>query len=566
VTVTLEVRFPGGSYHATPWGSHVNEGLVEWPPSPWRLLRALVAVGFGRLGWTAVPAVGSSLLRRLSSVLPEYWLPKAAAGHSRHYMPPFKGNTTKVLDAFAHIEPGDRLLIAFEVVLPDEERALLDELVERLPYLGRAESWVEVRCVDAPNTTGLTRVRCSGVAPESGDWEPIRLLAVLDSDALGTWCQDTIARALEQREGEERAKLAAKGMPFKALSAKEKQKVTSAFPASLVEVLLQDTATMRGAGWSMPAGSRWVVYWRPESCLVPRPTLLDRRRDAGPPPTTALLALSSDTRQRNVFPPRKDTVRRLEMIHQALVRLSDARGEGQASVCFTGGGDTGARSDHRHAYLVPLTLGDRADRLDHVLVHAPGGLDEAARQALTRVERTWAKNCPELFVTLVGMGAAEAFGKKVKEMDEAIRWESRTPFVPSRHVKARGKDSLLGQVLAECGWHGLPAPESVEIELDGGGGQPGREREREGERNWVPAEQVVLDRHGGLGVRTADGDRAIARTFVGFGRRRETRPPPIDVGLSLRLTFAKPVRGLVAIGYGAHFGLGLMAPVREGEA
>ena len=43
---TLKLRFPGGRYHATPWGHHVNEGLIEWPPGPWRLLRALIACGF----------------------------------------------------------------------------------------------------------------------------------------------------------------------------------------------------------------------------------------------------------------------------------------------------------------------------------------------------------------------------------------------------------------------------------------------------------------------------------------------------------------------------------------
>ena len=26
---TLRLQFPGGRYHATPWGHHVNEGLVE---------------------------------------------------------------------------------------------------------------------------------------------------------------------------------------------------------------------------------------------------------------------------------------------------------------------------------------------------------------------------------------------------------------------------------------------------------------------------------------------------------------------------------------------------------
>ncbi len=40
--IVLELRFPAGRFHATPWGRHVNEGAVEWPPSPWRLMRALI--------------------------------------------------------------------------------------------------------------------------------------------------------------------------------------------------------------------------------------------------------------------------------------------------------------------------------------------------------------------------------------------------------------------------------------------------------------------------------------------------------------------------------------------
>ena len=37
----IELAFPAGRYHATPWGRHVNEGVCEWPPSPYRLVRAL---------------------------------------------------------------------------------------------------------------------------------------------------------------------------------------------------------------------------------------------------------------------------------------------------------------------------------------------------------------------------------------------------------------------------------------------------------------------------------------------------------------------------------------------
>ena len=84
---TLRLRFPAGRYHATPWGHHVNEGLIEWPPSPWRLLRALVACGFASQRWAEIPPVARQLIEKLASTLPCYRLPEASAAHSRHFMP-----------------------------------------------------------------------------------------------------------------------------------------------------------------------------------------------------------------------------------------------------------------------------------------------------------------------------------------------------------------------------------------------------------------------------------------------------------------------------------------------
>ncbi|XXX77640.1 hypothetical protein WMF30_02530 [Sorangium sp. So ce134] len=34
----------------------------------------------------------------------------------------------------------------------------------------------------------------------------------------------------------------------------------------------------------------------------------------------------------------------------------------------------------------------------------------------------------------------------------------------------------------------------------------------------------------------------------------------VSTSLGLRLTFAEPVRGPIAVGYASHFGLGTMAP------
>lgn len=545
MTASLEIRFPGGSYHATPWGSHVNEGLIEWPPSPWRLLRALLAVGFSRLGWTAVPPLGGALLGKLASALPTVWLPPAAAAHTRHYMPPFKGNTTKVLDAFAHVGAGERLVVDFDVTLTDEERALLGSLAEHLPYLGRAESWVEARLVVDPDRTGLARADCRASEPPTGGCEPIRLLAPLGQDEIAQWREHAIAEAITARTSEEAAKAHAKGKPFKALSAKDQTKLAASFPATVVEALLQDTPSLRAAGWSQPPGSRWVIYWRPTDALAVRAVTLSSPRETDAKPTMALFALSSDNRRKDVLPPRTDTLRRLDLVHRALVWLSDDKTSTRGpSPCFTGKRDGQPLSGHRHAYLLPLTLGPRPDRLDHILVYAADGFDADARRALRSLNHTFDQ--PTLFLTLVGMGRTEDFAARIREAAQGTRWRSVTPFVPSRHLKAKGKDTLLEQVRAECGWRGLPMPEIVEVAT--------------GKETFAPAEDVVVDRGGGLCVLVDGVARALPGQFRGFHRRRHDRPPPADLGVSLRLTFSSAVGGPLALGYGSHFGLGLFQP------
>ncbi|HLG54745.1 MAG TPA: type I-U CRISPR-associated protein Csb2 [Vicinamibacterales bacterium] len=53
MSLTVSIRFLAGRAHLHPWQTHHSEGRVEWPPSHWRLLRAIVAVA-GR-GLTSLP-------------------------------------------------------------------------------------------------------------------------------------------------------------------------------------------------------------------------------------------------------------------------------------------------------------------------------------------------------------------------------------------------------------------------------------------------------------------------------------------------------------------------------
>jgi CRISPR-associated protein Csb2 len=109
------------------------------------------------------------------------------------------------------------------------------------------------------------------------------------------------------------------------------------------------------------------------------------------------------------------------------------------------------------------------------------------------------------------------------EVAVAAVWESRTPFLAPRHLKPNGKNTVEGQVLAECESRKLPVPVRIER----------------------------LSR-----------EETLRRDFLSFVRSRPGKPPPHTMPLGLRLTFAEPVSGPLSLGYGSHFGLGLFAAVK----
>ena len=149
----IELRFPAGRFHATPWGRHVNEGAVEWPPSPWRLLRALVATWKRKAPELADDESMSSLLSALCSP-PRFALPPATCGHTRHYMPWFKkgpGDKTLVFDPFVVVDRETPVVILWpNLMLTEGDRELLKTLMPLVSTLGRAESWCEGGLIDSP--------------------------------------------------------------------------------------------------------------------------------------------------------------------------------------------------------------------------------------------------------------------------------------------------------------------------------------------------------------------------------------------------------------------------------
>ena len=187
---TLRLQFPGGRYHATPWGHHVNEGQIEWPPSPWRLLRALIACGFNTQGWSEIPPIARQLIEKLAATLPSYRLPGVSAAHSRHFMPlgtldKGREKTTLVFDTWADVAD-ECLEIHWGCELTDDETRLLGQLADCLGYLGRSESWVEAELL--PETNGKVNgfdamPHQAGLCP-GPKWEQVTAMAAVDRKSV----------------------------------------------------------------------------------------------------------------------------------------------------------------------------------------------------------------------------------------------------------------------------------------------------------------------------------------------------------------------------------------------
>jgi CRISPR-associated protein Csb2 len=531
---TLKLRFPSGRYHATPWGHHVNEGLIEWPPSPWRLLRALIACGFSSGGWTEIPATGQRLINKLAGVLPSYQLPQASAAHSRHFMPVGKlkngrEETTLVFDSWANV--GDGMLLINWPCEPDaEEAALLSQLATPLGYLGRSESWVEAELIPDNQmwSDGANAEPCRDGEHRGRQWEQVSLMAAIPPENYRRWRQQQADTALAQfPQPEGRRKTTNKLL-------RDREKALAPYPPDLLSCLMKDTAWWKQHGWSQPPGSQRVLYWRKSDSLQVGVPQRPKARQVNAL-TTMLLSLTSASGNRSALPPCTRTLPQAELFHRGIVARM---GKGQCVHCpeLTGKDEHGRplHCNHAHAHTLPVDL-DGYGHIDHVIIYARMGLRDTAQRAIRTLRRTWTKGgVGELQLAVVGSGELTMLRQLPRPLHGHVEkllgpvkgsrvWESLTPFVPPRFLKSRGKNTLLGQINAELVSRRLSQVSSVEVD-------PNLTRKL---RHYVRRRH-----HGGV-------------------------PPFADIGLGLRLSFSEPMYGPLVLGYASHYGMGLFRCICE---
>jgi CRISPR-associated protein Csb2 len=427
--IAIRMRFLAGRLHATPWGHHVNEGVVEYPPSLFRLLRSLVATARR----ACLGEVAEEQLRRIVTALcspPEFHLPQAAAAHTRHYDQANSG--VKFFDTFVVLRPRDELLWLWpEASLDKDDSVALSKLLTALGTFGRAESWCEAE-----------------------------LLGELEAKEFSANAKKINSRPFDQANnltGHETFRLL---MPQEALN-----------PDELIKVLETETSAMRKNKQLEPAGTRWLTYTRPAGILTPRRSRQERTHSKTKTVTVARYALDS-----TVLPLAQDALPFAEQVRRALIRNRVDTSHSEAIIGKTIDGTP--LEGHLHAHYL-ATDEDSDGRLDHVTLYALCGFDKSDLAAIGTLRTVFRQgNRPDVRLVLTGLGEVEQF-INVPIFKQSRRWRSVTPFSLTRFANRgagkppRPRDLPEAQLARELRVRGLPDPISIKrIEGYAAGGRP----------------------------------------------------------------------------------------------
>jgi CRISPR-associated protein Csb2 len=551
MSVAISIQFLTGRYHATPWDKQVNEGAVEWPPSPWRILRSFVSAYY-RLPSRPERSVMLALMAQLADKAPSYALPAYTSAHTRHFMPLWKegkATTTKVLDTFYALPGGafsERAIV--QVIWPDVDLSagdlqLLERLCERVSYLGRAESWVEMRLVDAVD--GLNARPIAAESDARRDEAVTKVLMPLSAAGMRTFVE-----------------------AIDVFPQPKKGRGSWTAPQDVLDALETDVGKLHSQGWHGIPGSQWVLYGvKPQ-----RVTPITERKSLEGVPAIARFALSA-----KVLPRLTAALSVGERFHQALMAWS-RDGDGVPAPVFAGRDTAGdpLASHHDHAWYLP-ECNDRGE-ITHVVVYARSGFGSAALRALQGLEKVWGSEGFDIWTDLVSVGAvgerSESTGERLRVTGQGDLWRSLTPFVLTRFPKRdrRGNPKLI---------------EGTAFQVDGPEDQALRLlRQTRSEWRWGEGQKLAIEDAGGdwlVWSNTVDRFvvkvRCVACGALDQGREEQRfawqrfqrsrlhgrGAKSLGQGFWLEVQFdAGSIAGPIALGYGAHFGLGVLVPCADG--
>ncbi|MGI0488878.1 type I-U CRISPR-associated protein Csb2 [Pantanalinema rosaneae CENA516] len=172
MSVVITISLLNNLYGANPWNTAHIEGKVEYPPSPWRILRSILA---GSYLCQEKPIALDSAVYKLSQVRPEFYLPATTYTQHRYYRKDqtndenlYKGGRKVIEPALRFHQEDNTIWVHFpNVVFSPEEQTAVTQVLPYCRYLGRSEYIADWQLKDlgqmprpnaTPEPTGTTLV------------------------------------------------------------------------------------------------------------------------------------------------------------------------------------------------------------------------------------------------------------------------------------------------------------------------------------------------------------------------------------------------------------------------
>ena len=510
--VVLRQTFPLGRFHANPWRAFPFEDPHgEWPPSPWRLLRAILARSHQLERERGVQCHGwrESLVRAFCTGTVGWRLPPSSwrGPGLRQYQPatfewdpPSRTKTVKgrrvnipgektfrptlARDNFwvignigANVDDAQAVWWVMDGDAWSEDQLdWLDASLERMAYFGRAEAITEIQRVeqlptDMPVNCVLEQMPSSGSVP------------VLAPTGEAT---------LEQ-----------------------------------VQAVTDDPLL---ANSTVPPGACWLHARRPARPPVRLPRSAPRMRES---PRVIQFAIGT-----RVSPSRKAVVVLTQRFRGRVIReflagswrRANATRRAAARLLTGKEADGSTLRDHRHPHArFGIFFDPETGKAARLLVWRDQPFSDDEHRAILQAAEQ------ELQLSFHGAGTRDPWTVRLVPLDSRVsppmgfgpelyrRWRTVTPYVPPRHMYDR-----RGRVRSR---------ESLEEQL-----------------------RLDLSRRGynTTGLSIVVDDEMTEWTQIHRPRRNRDDPTnTVRRGYHVALTFDMPVRGPISLGHSAHFGLGL---------
>lgn len=507
--IFIEQTFSLGRFHATPWKAFpYDDPHGEWPPSPWRLLRAVIARSYQleRETGTRNDDVRKQLVQAFAKSSISWHLPKFTwrGPGLRQYQPAeFKRvpasakepgemtyNTTKIQDNFWLTSPDAEPILwrleSEQWLLPVQK--LLAACLDRMTYFGRSESITSARLLDR---------------------EPIHSSAN---------CSLTQARS------------------------ETSVPVLCPRADATLDQILKTTDDKAVADSTEPPGAVWKFAIRPQRPAAkpakPRNIMMQHRNldslklmqfaigSRVAPTVDSIVVLTHQFRGRTI---RAFLGRPWKEVQKA----GDGKSLNAVSLLSGKDADGKAIRGHRHAYY-SIWFDPKTQRPARLLVwRRKIPFDEREQKALLAAAET------PVGIIFKKSDKRDPWRIHLVPLDSAVPpppgfdfkkssrfWKSAIPIPyvpPPRHVFNRRGEVKPGESV----------PEQIDRELDRLG-LPKRRIDFVGKGRWVKVHQPSAER--------GDATNVAKR------------------GFDVKLTFESPATGPIALGHSCHFGLGLFAP------